>query len=127
MTEYMVGIVGDTDRWWTTMSRQEREAGYSEYTRFEEELTKRHHRITGGAELHASAQAKTVMPGGEHLTDGPFAETAEHLGGFYVVETEDLDDLVECCKIIAAVGDAVEIRRTVSSEERTAGPEGVPS
>ncbi|WP_150462417.1 YciI family protein [Nesterenkonia ebinurensis] len=120
MTEYMVMIVGDTDRWWTTMSRNERETGYSEYTRFEEELTKRNHRIIGGAELHASTQAKTVLPGGGIITDGPFAETAEHVGGFYLVETEDLEDLTKCCKIIAAVGDAVEIRPTVSSEARAA-------
>ncbi|WP_109471799.1 YciI family protein [Ornithinimicrobium cavernae] len=118
MTEYMVVIVGDADRWWSTMSRQERADGYSEYTRFGQELTQRGHRITGGAELHATSEARTVQPGGQTVTDGPFAETAEHVGGFYLVETEDLDDLAECCKIIAALGDAVEIRRTVAPEER---------
>ncbi|MCK0110844.1 YciI family protein [Ornithinimicrobium sp. F0845] len=118
MTEYMVVIVGDADRWWSTMSRQERADGYAEYTRFGEELTGRGHRITGGAELHATTEARTVQPGGQQVTDGPFAESAEHVGGFYLVETEDVDDLTECCRIIAALGDAVEIRRTVSPEDR---------
>ncbi|WP_203567752.1 YciI family protein [Aestuariimicrobium ganziense] len=120
MTEYMVVIVGDADRWWSTMSRQERIDGYAEYTRFGEELTRRGHRVTGGAELHPTTEARTVQPGGQTVTDGPFAETAEHVGGFYLVETDDLDDLTDCCRIIAALGDAVEIRRTVTREDRTA-------
>lgn len=52
------------------------------------------------------------------MTDGPFTETAEQVGGFYLVETDNVDDLTECCRIIAALGDTVEIRRTVSPEYR---------
>lgn len=59
MTEYMVVIVGDAERWWSTMSLQERKDGYGEYTRFSEELSRRGHRITGGAELHSTAEART--------------------------------------------------------------------
>ena len=40
------------------------------------------------------------------------------MGGFYLVESEDLDDLVDCCLILAATGDAVEVRRCVQPEER---------
>lgn len=118
MTEYVVLILGDADRWWSSMSLKEREDGYAEYTRFGEELTKRGHKIVGGAELHPTTEAHTVQPGGQSITDGPFVETAEQVGGFYQVQTENLDDLMECCKIIAAVGDAVEVRRCVSPEER---------
>lgn len=118
MTEYMVVILGDADRWWSTMSLQEREDGYAEYTRFGEELARRGHRVTGGAELHPTTEARTVQAGGQSVTDGPFAEAAEQVGGFYLVETDDVDDLAECCKIIAALGDGLEIRRTVQPEER---------
>ncbi|MGZ4501294.1 MAG: YciI family protein [Nocardioidaceae bacterium] len=52
------------------------------------------------------------------MTDGPFTETAEQVGGFYVVETDDLEDLLDCCTIIAAVGDGIEVRRTVDPAER---------
>ena len=52
------------------------------------------------------------------VTDGPFTETAEQVGGFYLVETDDLDDLLDCCTIIAAVGDGIEVRRTVDPAER---------
>lgn len=118
MSEYMVVIVGDADRWWSTRSRHEREDGYAQYTRFGEELTRRGHRITGGAELHPTTEARRVQPGGQSVTDGPFTETAEQVGGFYLVETDNVDDLTECCRIIAALGDTVEIRRTVSPEYR---------
>lgn len=118
MTEYVVLIVGDADRWWTTMSREKREAGYAEYTRFGEELGRRGHKITGGAELHGTSEGRRIPPGGGAVTDGPFAEVTEQVGGFYQVETDDLDDLVDCCQIIAALGDGVQVRRVVKPEDR---------
>lgn len=118
MTEYAVLIVGDANRWWTTMDASQRTAGYAEYTRFSEELTTRGHRITGGAELHATTEARRIPGGGGAATEGPFAETAEQVGGFYLVESDDLDDLVDCCQIIAALGDGIEVRRTVQPQDR---------
>ena len=118
MTEYVVLIVGDADRWWSTMSMQERKDGYAEYERFSAELVKRGHQITGGAELHGNAEARSIPAGGGTATDGPYAETAEQVGGFYQVETDDLDDLIDCCQIIAKLGDGIEVRRTVSPDER---------
>ena len=120
MTEYVVLIVGDADRWWTTMGMDQRQSGYAEYNRFAEELGKRGHKITGGAELHATSEGRRIPPGGGPATEGPFAESTEQVGGFYQVETDDLDDLVDCCQIIAALGDAVDVRRVVTSEERSA-------
>jgi len=118
MTEYMVVIVGDADRWWTTMSAEERKHGYAEYGRFSTELVNRGHKITGGAELHATSEAKRIAPGGSTVTDGPFAESTEQVGGFFLVETDDVDDVLDCCKILTAIGEGVEVRRTVQPEER---------
>jgi hypothetical protein len=120
MTEYVVLIVGDADRWWTTMDAEQRTAGYAEYTRFGEELARRGHRVTGGAELHSTTEAKRIPPGGGAVTEGPFAEVIEQVGGFYQVESSDLDDLVDCCQIIASLGDAVEVRRVVTPQDRPA-------
>lgn len=124
MTEYVVLIVGDPDRWWTAMDAEQRAAGYAEYTRFDEELTRRGHTLTGGAELHGMADARRIPPGGGRVLDGPvlegpFAEVTEQVGGFYQVETEDLDDLLDCCQIIAALGDGIQVRRVVTAEERS--------
>ena len=44
----------------------------------------------------------------------------EQVGGFYQVETDDLDDLLECCGILAALGDGIEVRRVVTQQERSA-------
>ena len=118
--EYVVLIVGDDDRWWTSMSMQERKDAYAEYARFGQELANRGHTVKGGAELHSRSEARSIRPGSDVVTDGPFAETAEQVGGFYVVETSDVDDLLECCKIIAGVGDGIEVRRTVDPAERPA-------
>lgn len=118
MTEYIVLIIGDADRWWSTMSMQERTDGYAEYERFGKALAGRGHTVTGGAELKASTEARTVHPGTLAITDGPFAESAEQVGGFYQIETDNLDDLLECCKIIAGLGDAVQVVPTVSPEMR---------
>jgi len=118
MAEYVVLIVGDADRWWTSMTAEQRAAGYAEYTRFDEELTRRGHTVTGGAELRSTTEAKRIPAGGGPVTDGPFAEVTEQVGGFYQVQSDDLDDLVDCCQIIAALGDVVEVRPTVSVEDR---------
>lgn len=118
MAEYIVLIVGDADRWWTTMDADQRAAGYAEYSRFDEELTRRGHQVTGGAELHGTREARRIPAGGGVVTEGPFAEVAEQVGGFYQVETDDPDDLLECCQIIAAIGEGIELRRVVSAEER---------
>jgi hypothetical protein len=112
MSEYVVLIVGDDQRWWKDVDEAEVARTMAEHERFGEALAKGGHKVTGGAELHSSADARTVRPGGE-VTDGPFTETAEQVGGFYLVETDDLDGLLECCRILAALGDGIEVRRTV--------------
>ena len=118
MTEYVVLIVGDEDRWWSSMTMQQRKDAYAEYSRFGSELEKRGHKVVGGAELHRSAEARSIRPGGGDATDGPFAESTEQVGGFYQVQSDDLDDLLECCQIIAALGDGIEVRRCVDPAER---------
>lgn len=118
MTEYVVLLIGDDERWWTESSDEERKEAYAAHGRFTDELGARGHRITGGAELHRSSEARTLAPNATTVTDGPWAESTEQIGGYYVVETADLDDLMECCLILAATGDAVEVRRCVQPEER---------
>lgn len=66
-----------------------------------------------GGRLHEPGTATVVrMTGGEVLmTDGPFAESKEHLGGFYIIEAEDLDAALGwASKVAAAVNAPVEVR-----------------
>ncbi len=68
--------------------------------------------IFGGA-LHGpdTATVVRVSEGAVLMTDGPFAESKEHLGGFYLVEAEDLDAaLVWASKVTAATKQPIEVR-----------------
>ena len=71
----------------------------------------------GGAQLQPGATATTIrVDGGQTLTtDGPFAETKEILGGFYLIDVEDIDGALEfAAKVPAArLGGSVEVRPLV--------------
>ena len=117
MTDYIVLLLGDTEAWWDKPEEEKKET-YTVHGRFSEELEKRGHTIVGGAELPRASQAKSLAPFSDTVTDGPYAETTEQLGGYYEVRTDDLDDLMDVCKILAATGDAVEVHRKITGEER---------
>ena len=118
MTEYMVLLIGDTEHWWTEATAEEKERTMAVHDRFSTGMAERGHAITGGAELHRASAARSIAANTETVTEGPFVESAEQVGGFYLVESDDLDDLMERCKMLAATGDAVEVRRCVSTEDR---------
>jgi len=71
----------------------------------------------GGAQLQPAATATTVRVenGGTMTTDGPFAETKEVLGGFYLFEADDLDAALDVAARVPAArrGGAVEVRPLV--------------
>ncbi|MBK9477082.1 MAG: transcription initiation protein [Tetrasphaera sp.] len=116
--EYVILILGDADRWWTQMSDQERAAGYAVYGRFSQQLIERGHEIIGGAELHHTETARSIPAGGGPVTDGPFAESVEQVGGFFHVRSGDLDDLMELCQQLAEIGEGIEVRPVVTDAER---------
>jgi hypothetical protein len=69
--------------------------------------------ITGGSGLKGSSTATTVRTGdgGHTIHDGPFAETKEQLGGFYLIDVPDLDAAIALAKQIPLDGNgSVEIR-----------------
>jgi hypothetical protein len=73
----------------------------------------------GGEGLQPSATATTVKieKSGDHIvTDGPFAETKEQLGGYYLLDCKDLDDALAWAKRIPMPGGTVEIRPVMDYE-----------
>ncbi|WP_374455240.1 YciI family protein [Nocardioides sp.] len=118
MTDYIVLLLGDTEAWWDT-PEAEKKATYEVHGRFTEELEKRGHTVIGGAELPRASEAKSLAPYSDVVTDGPWTETTEQLGGYYEVRTDDLDDLMRVCTILSATGDAVEVHRKLTGEEVT--------
>jgi hypothetical protein len=81
----------------------------AEYLAFREDP-----RCLGGAHLQPIETATTVRYGGSEnlITDGPYADTKEVLGGYFVFEASDLDEVLEVAQRIPAVrlGGAVEVR-----------------
>ena len=77
-----------------------------------------------GEGLAPSATAKTIHidSDGEHTTtDGPFAETKEQLGGFYLIEVDGIDEALEWGKKIPATGGKVEVRAVMDYEAAGVG------
>jgi hypothetical protein len=95
-----------------TLPDAEREAAYAEYSALVDD-----DRCVVGAQLQPAETATSVrVVGGRTLvTDGPFADTKEVLGGFCLVEAADLDEALELAARIPAarLGGAVEVRPVV--------------
>ena len=94
------------------LSPAEAEASMAEYGVFMEEMGKRGV-LQGGERLRPTTDATTVrVRDGETVTsDGPFAETKEQIGGYFVVEGKDLDEAIEiAAKIPGARFGSIEVR-----------------
>ena len=95
-----------------TMSKADGEALMGEYFAFTEAIKKSGHYVAGEA-LQPVRTATTVrLRNGKLSTiDGPFAETKEQLGGFYMIEAKDLNDAIQVASRIPAARDgSVEVR-----------------
>jgi hypothetical protein len=98
----------------------ENEAGYASgdpavfqevmdaHNRFASQVGEKGGKLTGGNALQPTTTATTIR--GDVVTDGPFAETKEALGGFYLVEARDLDHALEIAKLCPARFGGVEVR-----------------
>ena len=114
MTEYVVLIPGNESRW-AAASEEEMGAMYAAHGEFARLLAERGHKVTGGSELAPSGEARVVRRGaaGITITEGPYAETVEQLSGFYVVDSDDLDDLLQVAAVLAGAEGGIEVRGTV--------------
>jgi hypothetical protein len=84
------------ERKWETMSESERNAFVDECFAYDDELRKNGH-FTGGEALQSAQNAITLRyhKGNVTVTDGPFAETKEQLGGLLVLEARDLNHAIQ--------------------------------
>jgi hypothetical protein len=99
MPQYLLLIYSDqqqTNERWQQMSEDEQQQNLNEWWAYTKELQDAGAHVAGEA-LHPVDAAKTVrVRDGERLvTDGPFAETKEQLGGFYLIDVESEDEALE--------------------------------
>jgi len=111
MAKYVVLIPADEAAWEAT-AQEERDRVYTAHAEFAKLLAERGHTFIEGAELVPSGQAKIVTGSVDQVsvTDGPYAEAAEQLSGFYVIDTDDLDDLLRCVGRICSAEGRLEVR-----------------
>jgi hypothetical protein len=108
---YMLLIYGD-EAAGAQMSQAEQEAQYAGYIKFGEDVRRRGAMVSGDALMPTTTATTVRVRDGKTLTtDGPFAETKEQLGGFYIVNCENLDEAIEIAAMIPGAQDgSVEVR-----------------
>ena len=97
---------------WTSLDDQGKGQMYQEYMAFTDQIRKSGHYVAGdGLEPTRTATTIQVREGKTVSTDGPFAETREQLGGYYVVKARDLDEAMTlAARIPGAKMGSIEIR-----------------
>jgi hypothetical protein len=105
-------LIYDDESKWGTMPKEQAEAMMGEYFAFTEGVKESGHYVGGNA-LQRTQTATTVRVrhGKISTTDGPFAETKEQLGGYYLIEAKDLNDAIHvAAKIPSSRIGSIEIR-----------------
>ena len=109
--QYLLLIYED-EKNWAKMTEAEKGRVISEYGQLTDDL-KKSDRYVGGNPLQPISTATTVrVRNGKRLTtDGPFAETKEQLGGYYLIEAKDLDEALSlAARVPAARTGSIEVR-----------------
>lgn len=115
-------LINDDESHWGAMPEDERNAAYGEYMQFTEDVQSRGI-LVGANQLQPGSTATVVRveDGKTITTDGPFAETKEVLGGYYLLDVETLDEALEwAAKIPSARYGHIEVRPVVMREAEVA-------
>ena len=105
-------LIYDEEKKLAAMSKGEQDAFMGEYFAFTEDIKKSGHYVGGNALQPVGTATSVRVRGGKmSTTDGPFAETKEQLGGYYLIEAKDLNDALQvAAKIPSAKLGTVEVR-----------------
>jgi hypothetical protein len=111
-------LMAEEDSWnrWNALSDGEQQEVFDRFTAFTKEVGVRGSVLAGEA-LDRPEMARTVRPGPDRpVTDGPFAETVEQLGGFWLVDLPDLDTAIAAARLLPAAY-SVEVRPVIDMGE----------
>jgi hypothetical protein len=108
-------LIYDDEKLWQKFSKEVQDQYMGEYMAFSESVEKSG-QLVGSYQLQPVHTATTVRSrnGKVSTTDGPFAETKEQLGGYYLIEAKDLNDAIQVASRIpsAKIG-SIEVRPVV--------------
>ena len=105
-------LIYDDETMWQRMNKEEAGKMMGDYHAYTTDIKGSGHYIGGhGLQPTTSATTVRVRNGSISTTDGPFAETKEQLGGYYLIEARDLNDAIQVAsKIPAAANGSIEVR-----------------
>jgi hypothetical protein len=113
--KYMLMIYADERAWASLPADEQEQLGAEQFKRYDEYTAwlEEQGLFLAGDPLHGTDQATTVRmrDGKTSTTDGPFAETKEQLGGYYLIEAENLDRAIEAAaRCPGAASGSIEVR-----------------
>lgn len=105
-------LIYDDEQQWARMPKDETDAIMGEYFSFTDEIRESGHYVAGEAlQPVETATTLRIRNGKLSTTDGPFAETKEQLGGFFLIEAADLNEAIQvAARIPSARIGSVEVR-----------------
>jgi hypothetical protein len=108
-------LIYDNEQSWAAMSKADTEAMMGEYFAFTKDITDSGNYQAGEALQPVSTATTVRLRNGKlSTTDGPFAETKEHLGGFYLINARDLNEAIQiAARIPSARIGSIEVRPVV--------------
>lgn len=110
-------LIYNNEQSWNALTESERQQIYGEYRQLREQLLSTGQFVTG-SQLQPITTATSVRlrDGKELVTDGPFAETHEQLGGYFLIEAQNLDEATSiAARIPSAKTGTVEVRPLVET------------
>lgn len=112
-------LIYEDETSWVTMPKEQTDAVMGEYFAFTDGIRASGHYLAGEAlQPTTSATTVRVRNGRISTTDGPFAETKEQLGGFYLIEARDLNEAIDiAAKIPTARNGSIEVRPMMDFDE----------
>jgi hypothetical protein len=115
--KYLLLLFGDESSW-ESASEEDLGAEMAAYEAYDRELTDAKVYVAGeGLQPTSTATTMRVVDGERVLTDGPFAETKEQLGGFYVLDCKDLNEALDWAERCPASKDgSIEVRPVMDYE-----------
>jgi hypothetical protein len=119
-------LIYENEKQWESLPPAESEAIMNEYFGFTEDIRKNGKMVAGEA-LQPTATATTVRVrnGKVSTTDGPYIETKEQLGGFYLIEAKDLNEAIQIAsRIPSARFGGVEVRPVIDFSKEMAAATG---
>ena len=108
--QYMLLIYGD-ERSWDDATPEQKAVHYRRHRTFGEMVIELGGKIVSAAPLESTSTATSLR--GDLITDGPFVETRETLGGFYIIEASDLDQVIGISRHCPVFSGGIEIRPLV--------------